>query len=343
MTHYKHQLIFRLCLLSAGLLVLGCSMPLSRNSSCGRNATILRSSYKSWPRGIVTRSIDANGYSQKISYYIPESPGDSTAAQLPLLISLHGWQQSWDNDIAKKCAHWCKKKRWAFISPDFGGPFYQGAAINSPERVGYIISALDFMLKHDLINPKSVFLIGVSGGASTALFTALSHPQRFKAVSTWVPITDLVKWHSQLTPTTWRYGKDLESMFKGTPSTQAAKYAAASPLQKLITCQGPAFDINAGILDGKTGPVPIEHSTRFYEKLCQSCAAGQGQLPAGLIETAQMAYALPDSLINGNNFDDYGPARLLYRSSCKEHRLNIFKGGHQIYPEPGLRWLESQL
>ena len=192
-----------------------------------------------------------------------------------------------------------------------------------------------------------VYLVGVSGGGHMALLMAGRAPTRWTAASAWVPVTDLGAWHAECRAAGRPYADDLERSCGSTPSGGApgaspavdAQYRARSPLTHLHPNISTPIDINAGILDGHTGSVPISHTLRAFNAVAA---------PQDRIDDADIAFfveqaAVPPGLQSEWLDPLYGDKRVLFRRASSNARVTIFDGGHEIIYEAALSWLAGHV
>lgn len=310
--------------------------------SCG-GRPLLRDSYHSWPREVeevtIARGAREQDQAQRALVYRPRDLPDSTV-KVPLLIYLHGWSHDYRHSTGIPYAVWAHKKRWAFVAPNFRGPFGHSRGMGSPEVLRDILDARDMALSWPEVDSNRVFLLGVSGGASTALLLAAQAPHAFQAVSAWVPITDFTAWSRSLEGKHWKYGPELRTAFGGGPDDlpeQDSLYRSRSPISHVEALRDMPLDLHVGILDGKTGPVPPSQGLRFFQALCGEDSGG---LDSAGIAYVDRHHELPPHW-RPEQVRDYRPLAGLMRRSCNKARLTIFRGGHQMLPEMSLRWLDG--
>jgi len=192
------------------------------------------------------------------------------------------------------------------------------------------------------VDARRIYLAGVSGGGHMALLMAGRAPDRWAAVSAWVPISDLAAWHAECRAAGRPYAADLERSCGGAPGDSLAvdaEYRARSPLTYLNPDITTPLDINAGILDGHTGSVPISHTLRAFNAV----AAAEDRIGDDEIAHFVEQAAVPPGLCG--NFHDplYGDKRVLFRRQSNNARVTIFDGGHEIIYEAALNWLAGNI
>ena len=273
----------------------------------------------------------------------PEAQADRPNEAVPLLVQLHTWSGNY-----KQCAPGIPsivKRGWAVVAPDFRGVNCRPEACASELAIQDILDAVDYARKHARIDPNRIYLLGASGGGHMSLMMAAKAPQLWAGVSAWVPVTDLVGWyakHSQQKPPS-NYARMLEQVCGG-PCTSAteADYRARSPLFHLAAAKGVTLDINAGIHDGHTGSVPVDHTLRAFNVLAVANGLPEQQVPELAIESICREEQIPSSLAGQREDDPDRSKQVLFRRVAGGARVTIFEGGHDIETEAALAWLSRQ-
>ena len=221
-------------------------------------------------------------------------------------------------------------------------------ATGSELAVQDVLDAAAYAEAHAPVDPGRVDLVGVSGGGHMALLVAGRMPDRVQSAQSrpgcrsaiWLPGTP-----SAAASANRPYADDLErscgsTTSGGMPSGGAPgdspavdeQYRARSPITYLHPGLNTPLDINAGILDGHTGSVPISHTLRAFnaagvpqdryrrcgdQSLCRTgCRAAWTSRASG--STRFMATGA-SSAVRSNNA-----------------RVTIFDGGHEIIYEAGV-------
>ncbi|MDD3926658.1 MAG: DUF2920 family protein [bacterium] len=124
-----------------------------------------------------------------------------SAGSVPLLVGLHTWSADRFNQLESMLPY-CRARGWALLLPEFRGPNLTsnaraGQACASREARQDIMDAVDTVIERYPIDTANIFLLGGSGGGHMSLMMAAYAPERWRAVSSWCPITDLAAWHGQ--------------------------------------------------------------------------------------------------------------------------------------------------
>ena len=116
----------------------------------------------------------------------------------PLLVGLHTWSYDRFNQVEKMLPY-AKKHNFHLLLPEFRGSNTKSnprctEACGSDVAVRDIFDAIDYVKEHHSVDEKNIFLLGASGGGHMSLRTAAENPELFRAVGSFVPITDLLLW-----------------------------------------------------------------------------------------------------------------------------------------------------
>jgi pimeloyl-ACP methyl ester carboxylesterase len=286
-----------------------------------------------------TVEIPAAGEPQKALWWAPQ-----TSAAVPLVVALHSWSGDYQQADSEQFLQRAATRGWAAIHPDFRGPNVRPQAGGSDEAVADVLAAVEFARRAARIDPKRIYLAGSSGGGYMSLLMAARHPEVWAAVTAWVPISDLARWHDETAERKLRYAGDLESIFGGPPSAGGAilaEYKRRSPLGQLSRARGLPIDINAGIHDGHTGSVPIAHSLVAFNELASANGASHSRVSGAWIEEMMRTRKPPSAAPPAESDPTYSKP-VLFRRQAGPARVTIFEGGHEMLHDAAFAWLERQ-
>lgn len=292
-----------------------------------------------WPAGVAVVQITSSGDQSKqpMLFFAPK-----TGEPRPMVILLHQWGGDYLYRGGIPVARWCIAKNWIFAQPDFRGPNTRPEAMGSDLVIADIASVVEYAKTHATVDRSRIFLMGASGGGHASLLAAGRLPGVFRAVSAWVPITDLVAWHAQTKNSSHRkYASNIESACGGpiSPDSDAERQAIhRSPLTHLAKAAGTAFDLNAGIHDGHDkAAVPISHTLRAFNLL----ALPKDAIAPSEIEFLTNEASVPEKLRFIGSDASYGKKAVLFRRESNNVRVTLFEGGHELIPSAALTWLEQ--
>jgi alpha-beta hydrolase superfamily lysophospholipase len=207
--------------------------------------------------------------------------------------------------------------------------------------VGDIVSAVEYAKGRAKVDSNRIYLVGASGGGYTSLLMAGRAPHIWAGVSAWVPISDLGDWYRECKKAGRRYANHIVKSCGGAPGASAEvdlEYKRRSPVTYLAKAKGLALDINAGIRDGHTGSVPVNHSLRAFNLV----ASEQDRVSEEDIKYFVEKAEVPANLKGGVRDATYGEKVPLFRRASGKARVTIFDGGHEIIFEAALSWLSQQ-
>jgi pimeloyl-ACP methyl ester carboxylesterase len=254
----------------------------------------------------------------------------------PLLIYRPSWSGGfpyWDSVVDDAA-----KKNWHVIAPLGRGANDTIDAIGSDLAIQDVIDAINYNKSLGIVDAARVYILGVSGG-QMALMLAAKHPDIFAGVSVWAAMTDLTAWHAETTEAKSVYAREMEHAFGGTPDipSAASYYRQRSPIFLADALRAVNLDLNAGIIDGHHGSVPITHSLRMFDAIATN---PNHRLSPEL--TNALAENKKKDIPKVKNDPLYRNKPVLFRRTSGKVRLTIFDGVHEMIPTAALSWLNSQ-
>lgn len=187
--------------------------------------------------------------------------------KVPLVVGLHTWSYDRFNQVDQMLPL-CQERGWALLLPEFRGPNLTSnprarQACGSVHARTDILDALDYVTGTYSIDSDSVFLLGGSGGGHMALLVAADAPVRWKAISSWVPITDLAAWYGENAD----YAPHVAACCGGEPGAGELvdqEYRERSPLSFVETLSA----VNLSVHHGRHDPVVhYSHSWKLVLEL----------------------------------------------------------------------------
>ena len=259
----------------------------------------------------------------------------------PLFVTLHTWSSNYKQCRGSYAGHIVKHDAY-MIAPNFRGQNTVGnkLSMGSDAAISDILDAVKYMQKNYNIDNNRIYLIGGSGGGFMSLLTSSRSRDIWAGVSSWCPISDIVKWHEYYSPkpgTARGYGIHIEKNI-GSPQTDEKAKAEAIHRSPVTHLEGVSYplDISHGIFDKV---VPVEHAIWAFNKV----AAPKDRFTDAEIEaiknianTKKTPEGFPEVT------EKYGRYKIYVRRVSGNVRINIFHAGHAILGGTGVQWLLKQ-
>lgn len=272
-------------------------------------------------------------------YVILPDGFDVTGEPVPLLVSLH----TWSGNVEQRnlpLEQLADQRGWIYLFPHFRGPNSNPDACGSVKAQQDILDAVVWAQAKYPVDPKRIYLTGVSGGGYMTMLMVGCHPDIWSAASAWVGISDLAAWHERHAKS--RYGAMVRESCGGAPGDSEAvdrQYRERSPITHLHRAKDVPLEIAAGIHDGHKGSVPIRHSLEAFNAIARAA----GATPVSEEEIVQLSRKdgrldnpLPSDLV-----EDPTLGRKIYlRRRAGPVRVTIFEGGHEGIAAAAIAWLE---
>lgn len=187
---------------------------------------------------------------------------------VPLVVGLHSWSFDRSNQVERMLPY-VQKLGWALLLPEFRGPNlvtnpHAPKACASELAKQDIIDAVEFVCEEhaNSIDTDHIFLLGGSGGGHMALCMAAYRPELWKMVSSWCPITDVARWHSENA----NYVPGMEACCGGPPKAVPEEYERRSPTSRVDDIARANVFVYHGRWDAS---VPCRHSLDLYTTLVE--------------------------------------------------------------------------
>ena len=291
----------------------------------------------------VTVTSSKDGTPQKMIFYAPpEAAMDKTGAPFPLLVTLHTWSGSYEQGMG--ALNEAKRRKWVLVAPDYRGKNHTPQACASEAAIQDVLDAIGHARKSARIDESRIYLFGMSGGGHMALMMAAKAPDLWAAVSAWVPISDLARWHAENVAGRLGYAGALEEVCGGAPGKPETdrEYHARSPLFFLEAAKGLPLDINAGIHDGHKGSVPISQSLRAFNALAVANGLKDKLVPEEDLAFMTEKEKVPPSLEKERENDPERARAVLFRRIAGPVRITLFEGGHDGESAAAFKWFARQ-
>lgn len=204
----------------------------------------------------------------------------SESENRPLLVGLHTWSHNRFNQV-ERMLPLAVRNDWNLLLPEFRGSNlkenpYCREACGSEKAKQDILDGVAYVREHFAIDEKRIMLLGASGGGHMALLMAAYAPKLWRAVCSFVPITDLEKWYRENAD----YREQIAACCGGAPAEHdtnsaqtgeldwnpesAEQYITRSPLHYA----GQIAQATVKIYSGKWDPiVPCHHGLDLYNQI----------------------------------------------------------------------------
>ena len=259
----------------------------------------------------------------------------------PLFVTLHTWSSEYKQCHSAYAGHLVKHDVH-MIAPNFRGRNTVGnkLSMGSDAAVSDILDAVKYMQKNYNIDNNRIYLIGGSGGGFMSLLTSSRSRDIWAAVSSWCPISDIVKWHEYYSPkpgTAKHYGIHIEKNIGSPQNDEKAKAEAIhrSPVTYLEGVSYP-LDISHGVADNV---VPVEHAIWAFNKVAAPKDRFTEAEIAAIKKIAKTKKA-PEGFPEVT--EKFGRSKIYVRRVSGNVRINLFQGGHSYMGGVGTLWLLKQ-
>ena len=283
----------------------------------------------------VTSRLD--GSRQPALLWAPESAKTKTT---PMLVFLHSWSSNYKQN------NWpwheqAVKRGWIYLHPNFRGRNDQPEACGSELARRDVLDSIDFVVANFQVDTTRLYLAGASGGGHMAMLMAGYHPDRFSAVSSWVGISDLAEWYRFHVKDgkPQNYARMVLACCGGPPGQSDAldaQYRDRSPLFHMHRVGDLPLDLCAGIRDGYTGSVPIQHTLKAFNVVAKSVGADPVS-PEEMNALSEKGRSMAKEPVAPNAETVFGRQIYLQRFAGNT-RVTIFDGGHEGLAGPACEW-----
>jgi dipeptidyl aminopeptidase/acylaminoacyl peptidase len=255
----------------------------------------------------------------------------------PLMVALHTWSFSIDNQRFQQFEANAELRNWIYLAPEFRGVDDHPEACGSDIAQQDILDAVAWTRAHLKVDDKRIYIWGWSGGGHMALLMASRAPDLWAAVSAWAGITDLGAYYRESDRHTQ---EQLRACLGGAPGTGPSvdlQYRERSPLTHLDRAVKVPIDIWNGRDDTDVSP---SHAMFAFNKIAQAAQAQpissdeipQLTKPHGTLDHPQPADRTSDPALG---------LTIFLRRTAGPSRITVFEGGHMTVANPTFEWFEA--
>lgn len=186
----------------------------------------------------------------------------------PLVVGLHTWSANRFNQV-NSMLPWAIKNGWNLLLPEFRGPNLTSNpqakdACGSKKAKQDVIDAVDYIKANYDVDGDNILLVGGSGGGHMALLMAGYAPSLWRAVASFVPLTDVEAWYHEKkdNPVGAAYADHIAACCGGEPSPETYdEYRYRSPMTYIAEIARS----NTKIFTGKFDPsIPSHHGLDIF-------------------------------------------------------------------------------
>lgn len=283
----------------------------------------------------IPSSIDGSAQPSFLSLPDSLNPARPTA----LAVVLHTWSFDYKQRQPTLEAG-VRARGWILLAPNFRGRNDHAEACGSSLAQQDILDAVQWVRERYPVDPRRIYVMGMSGGGYMTLLMAGRYPELWAAASAWVGIGDIGLWYADHGTDT--FGAMMRQCFGGAPGSSdsvRAEYRARSPTTWLARATQLPLDIAAGRDDPE---VPMSQSVLAFNAL----ARATGSEPVSPDELAELTR--PNGMLSrpglaDTTADAVWARRLWLRRVAGPSRLTIFDGVHEWLPGAVLDWLDQHI
>lgn len=262
----------------------------------------------------------------------------AASASAPLVVDLHQWGEteagSLGNDV--RLDKLVTERGWNYIRPALAGANNTPGACCSAGVTDAIRAAVDYAVLHGHVDRRAIYVVGISGGAYTALCALQSGKVPVRRYIAWVPITDLEAWYDHHAFD--HYGSDIrQCTASGANGLNVAEARRRSPMFMPLPGQMPAVHVYHGIRDGMQTSVSPDQSVTWFNRVAlQSGHADRMVSDATRLDMLDHRVG-PDQ----TSGQSVAGRRVHFDRTAGSVRLTLFEGDHEGFMVPTMAELDA--
>ena len=285
-----------------------------------------------WPMGFVEVNVANPADSiQQPAYFF------STRDQhlQPLVVSLPTWSKNYQSK--DPLAPQIKALNWNYIRPSYRSPTWADSPCLTEKAIANIDMAITFAIQHGKVDPKNIFVVGMSGGGYATLGVYLKTNIPIKAFLAWAPISSLAAWYGEVMDKYPQYANDILSCTGDVGQLNRESALAMSPLhwQPKAPHAG-ILEMYVGIHDGHKGSVSITHALNFFNKMATYLGYEDS------IISSQTYASLRDRTMDPQaGYGTIDERQIFYKKAVGDLSITVFDGTHELLTEYCVKRLQE--
>lgn len=286
-----------------------------------------------WRSLAATVTIPASGAAREQRARFSAAPN-----MAPLVVDLHQWGEteagSLGNDV--RLDRLASARGWNYIRPALAGPNNTPDACCSPAVTDGVRAAVDYAIAHGHVDQRAIYVVGISGGAYTALCSLHAGNIPVRRYIAWVPITDLEAWYDHHAFD--HYGSDIRQCTgSGKGGLNVAEARRRSPMFMPLPAHMPAIHLYHGIRDGMVTSVSPDQSVAWFNRVAlHSGHANQMMSDATRLDMLDRRIG-PDQIAGRT----VAGRRIHFDRQAGTTRLTLFEGDHEGFMVPTMAELDA--
>lgn len=328
----KIKASIRRCFISCALIGIGAGLGAAAYPRAAGIEASLTQRWSDWQSAASNVSIPAAGAAEE------QRARFVAADQLaPLVVDLHQWGETEAGSLGSdvRLDKLTEKRGWNYIRPALAGPNNTPAACCSEGVTDGIKAAVDYATAHGKVDRRAIYIVGVSGGAYTALCAVQSGKVPVRRSIAWVPITDLEAWHDHHAFD--HYGKSIrQCTASGAQTLNVAEARRRSPMFMPIPQQMSPVHVYHGIRDGMETSVSPDQSVTWFNRMALATGHADRVVSDGL-RLAMLDHRIGPDQTSGRTV---GGRRVHFDRTAGPVRLTVFEGDHEGFMVPTMAELD---